>query len=1049
MKKILYICMSLLTSVLVSGCMADEDWGGMTKEVKVVGGFAPQTRTMAQDYGTSVHMTWEEQDEIYLLTEQQSALKYVAQADGATTTFAPASADRRLNAQEGDIVYASYPYVYLQEDYTVEGEDESTVYMPYINSQYYSDGMGKYDFVYAKGNVTDNTCTLQFKHAFTFLKVRVQAGLLQPSADGENRRQFLVRSTEPLSYFVYSSKFSVKQERMLLDQVYKEILYIVDKPGITDDEYVDCYIAMLPQSEGAVITIEDDASRTTLFESKTLPAGGLRSGHMYSLNANGELEPTQDEHEALIAFYQAANGDQWTDHTNWCSDKPLSEWYGVEVDYENKVSGLLLYNNNLSGTLSEMLNPLYSLSNLWTLHLQGNSNITGTIPTEIKNLKNLGFLHLESDNLEGSIPEEIGELTKLYYLGLSGDYYKRTPGLSGELPESMANLVNLQSLYLDHNSFTGEVSFIAQLPKVYTVNLNANFFTGNLPEISSDELCYFEASDNQFSGSIPESHGKFAEKSTNGVYINYDIKNNNLSGSIPQALRKNQFLKYNWHQILLQNDGYGFDRVDIPAPDNRVQCYDGTTLDLAAEYAKNEYTFILRWDPGCPFSAPYPEKVATLYRKYKDKGLGVVGTTLSEYPLNDLIGFTNFLPDVPFFCESKVEGFHNRSAWLFGFNFYPLLTLVDKQGHIIAFGSASDGQNNYINIPQHRPDRDEIFDEIARLFGDSGFDPGDGEYTSTDYSRDGEVVVLQQATEGLGIDLVFMGEGFVDRDMGDGGKYEQVMKDAMEQFFAYEPYTTFRNRFNVYAVKVISPNETFLEGAQHRINEDYRVAFEYAQKASNQKQMMVAVIYNSTNAGRSYCQFWGDGTFVGFMMEGVNEVLNHEIGGHGFGRLLDEYVEWGYENLTLPQEEKEGMDFWWNTYSWGANVDWQSDPTFVKWAHFLQDSRYTGEALGLYEGAYLYGHGAYRSTENSMMRYNDSPFNAPSREHIYKHIMEMSEGSGWTYDYEEFVTYDAVNRNYITTRALNTPASLQQIAKWKKSHRPPVFMKGSWRDAMK
>ena len=120
MKKILYICMSLLTSVLVSGCMADEDWGGMTKEVKVVGGFAPQTRTMAQDYGTSVHMTWEEQDEIYLLTEQQSALKYVAQADGATTTFAPASADRRLNAQEGDIVYASYPYVYLQEDYTVE-----------------------------------------------------------------------------------------------------------------------------------------------------------------------------------------------------------------------------------------------------------------------------------------------------------------------------------------------------------------------------------------------------------------------------------------------------------------------------------------------------------------------------------------------------------------------------------------------------------------------------------------------------------------------------------------------------------------------------------------------------------------------------------------------------------------------------------------------------------------------------------------------------------------------------------------------------------------
>ena len=38
---------------------------------------------------------------------------------------------------------------------------------------------------------------------------------------------------------------------------------------------------------------------------------------------------------------------------------------------------------------------------------------------------------------------------------------------------------------------------------------------------------------------------------------------------------------------------------------------------------------------------------------------------------------------------------------------------------------------------------------------------------------------------------------------------------------------------------------------------------------------------------------------------------------------------------------------------------------------------------------------------------NGANFNAPSRETIYKHIMQWSEGESWTYDYEEFVRADA------------------------------------------
>ena len=353
-------------------------------------------------------------------------------------------------------------------------------------------------------------------------------------------------------------------------------------------------------------------------------------------------------------------------------------------------------------------------------------------------------------------------------------------------------------------------------------------------------------------------------------------------------------------------------------------------------------------------------------------------------------------------------------------------------------------QNKEVIFQSITQNRDDLVQVLADRLGKVEL------YTSTDYSRDGEVVQLQYATQGKGINLVFMGEAFVDKDMEPGGLYEQKMKEAMEQYFAYEPLRSFRNRFNVYAVKVVSPNAEFVEGAEHRINEDANICFKYAKKVAGLETapyQMVSVIYNKGCSGRSYTIMYSDKSYVGFMMEGVNDVLNHEVCGHGLGKLKDEYVEYGYENQTLPQSERNEMDNDWNNWKWGANVDWRNDAATVKWTRFLSDARYAGEALGLYEGAYLYGYGAYRPTENSMMRYNDSPFNAPSRERIYQVIMELSEGSSWTYDYEEFVSIDAVSRNYAASRALRTSPSAETRESWRKRHRAPVWVNGSWKDA--
>ena len=177
----------------------------------------------------------------------------------------------------------------------------------------------------------------------------------------------------------------------------------------------------------------------------------------------------------------------------------------------------------------------------------------------------------------------------------------------------------------------------------------------------------------------------------------------------------------------------------------------------------------------------------------------------------------------------------------------------------------------------------------------------------------------------------------------------------------------------------------------------------------------------------------------------------HESGGHGFGGLLDEYVEPGYEELTLPENSKTYLDDVWTLYGRGANVDWRNDASTVKWSHFLEDSRYDNEGLGIYEGAYLYGYGAYRPNENSIMRNNYADgvqFNAPSREQIYKRIMQRSEGSSWTYVYENFVEYDAINRKSATRSAVR-PLSEVEKKEYAKKHCPPTLIKGTWRDAMK
>ena len=309
-------------------------------------------------------------------------------------------------------------------------------------------------------------------------------------------------------------------------------------------------------------------------------------------------------------------------------------------------------------------------------------------------------------------------------------------------------------------------------------------------------------------------------------------------------------------------------------------------------------------------------------------------------------------------------------------------------------------------------------------------------YISSDYSREGEVTVYQKASEGNGIDIVFLGDAYSDRQIADG-LYLHDMKACAEQFFAVEPYKTFRNLFNVYFVTAVSATEGYARGG--RSLGTYRglgtfmggnddKCFELARKAvgsdDRMGEVLVAVCGNQDLSGAVFmcgtCNFNEPETWAGhdyacgpavtyftkvdedFVKTG--KTLRHEAGGHGFAKLADEYHYSGSVSVSdkeLIQRRSQ--------YMWYSNVDITDDPAKVKWANFLADSRYKNE-VGIYEGGFTYEYGVWRPSKNSVMNDNEGGFNAPSRYTIWYRIHKLAYGSSWKGTFEDFATYDAINR---------------------------------------
>lgn len=301
---------------------------------------------------------------------------------------------------------------------------------------------------------------------------------------------------------------------------------------------------------------------------------------------------------------------------------------------------------------------------------------------------------------------------------------------------------------------------------------------------------------------------------------------------------------------------------------------------------------------------------------------------------------------------------------------------------------------------------------------------------------DGDVVELQEATKGAGVNVVLVGDCFDAKDISEG-KYLKAIRDAYGYFFDIEPYLTYKEYFNVYGVFGMSADSgmgtvnTIREarfGSQYTLTEgvcpNFGTIFAAASRApiyGDVARTLIIMIENSSDYN-GVCYMWSDGSAVAIVPMSTDPapydfrgLVHHEAGGHGFGKLADEYI---YHNAFIQScgcmccsHTDEIAAF--QSYGFYQNISLTGSMMDVPWSHMIYDPQYSN-TVDVYEGAFFHTRGVFRSEPTSCMHNNIPYYNAISREEMVKRIKRYA---GEEYSFEDFKANDKEALPSVTTKS--------------------------------
>lgn len=328
-----------------------------------------------------------------------------------------------------------------------------------------------------------------------------------------------------------------------------------------------------------------------------------------------------------------------------------------------------------------------------------------------------------------------------------------------------------------------------------------------------------------------------------------------------------------------------------------------------------------------------------------------------------------------------------------------------------------------------------------RLKGDEEYlthiDVGQYDY---EYEED-EYLTLQKATKGNGIDIVIIGDGYDAADISSG-LYLDDMKQEIEYFFAVEPYTTYRDYFNVYTALALSDDSgvesinawrntkfhvSLGDGCSkdgQRLSADYIAALDYCAEnippvVNRSNPLICCILVANTDIYEGVC-YTGETSCAVVTKSAKNYpydargLVQHEAGGHGFGMLGDEYIYYNeFITRCTCKEDHEIMLLQDHTFGYSLNLSLTGKYDNVPWKHLISNPAYS-DIVDIFEGGYFHSRGVYRSEGNSCMNNNVPYFSTWSRQLIVQRIMKLA---GETFNLDNFYANDSreTGRDFTST----------------------------------
>lgn len=335
-----------------------------------------------------------------------------------------------------------------------------------------------------------------------------------------------------------------------------------------------------------------------------------------------------------------------------------------------------------------------------------------------------------------------------------------------------------------------------------------------------------------------------------------------------------------------------------------------------------------------------------------------------------------------------------------------------------------------------------------------------------EYAED-EYVAIQKAEKGTGIDIFIVGDGYDAKDISSG-LYLEDMRQEMEYFFAVEPYKTYRDYFDVHTAIALSNESgigtlntlrdvkfetTYGDFANARINGNAEAVVEYAVETvdeitSDNIHRLTAVVIPNSDAYDGVTNMWTNGTAVAFCPKSSAEypndargLIQHEAGGHAFGKLGDEYI---YHRAFIHTckchccEHVDGIKEA-HSHGWYRNLSLNGKYSEIGWSHLIFDPRYS-DIVDVYEGGYFHSRGVFRSEFNSCMNNNVPYFSTISRQAIVERIIEYA---GEEFSFEDFIANDSREWGIDFTESAQTRSTAVPDYSIHEHRYHPIIIEGS------